>query len=150
MTVRAGLIGTVSRTVTEADTADALGLPGVRVLASPMLCLFAELAAVAALPGDDGGDARPASVGISLEMAHTAATPVGFGVVVEATLVEVDGRRLRFEIDARDEVERIGHGTHVRMLVDWPRFLASVSAKEAARDSRPAAGEQTREDASAR
>ena len=130
MTLEPGLKGSVTRVVTEDLTAHAVGLPGVRVLASPMLCLFAEQAAIAALPGGDGGD--PTSVGVGLELSHVAATPVGFEVTVEATLVEVSGRQLRFAIEARDDVEPIGSGTHVRMLIDWPRFLESVKAKETA------------------
>ncbi len=54
-------------------------------------------------------------------------------MTVDATLVEVQGRRLRFDVEARDSAEQIGTGSHERVVVDWSRFLASVEAKREAR-----------------
>ena len=60
---------------------------------------------------------------------HTAATPVGMTVYARATLVEVDGRRLRFAVMARDDVEAVADGVHERVMVDEQRFLSRVIEK---------------------
>jgi predicted thioesterase len=117
--------------VTDEMCADRMGVPDAEVLASPALALLFEQAALDALEQFAGPELR--TLGTRLELEHLAATPLGFEVTVDATLAEVDGRRLRFELEARDSVEQIGTGLHDRVLVDWPRFLASVEAKRAER-----------------
>jgi fluoroacetyl-CoA thioesterase len=62
---------------------------------------------------------------------HLAATPVGMTVNAAATLKEIDGRRLVFEVSASDEVELIGQGTHERFIVDRARFESRVRGKKA-------------------
>jgi fluoroacetyl-CoA thioesterase len=122
-----GLKGTITRTVTDEMSADRLGNPGARVLATPILGLFFEHAATELLAQALGAGTK--SLGVRLEVLHLAPTPVGMDVTVEATLEEVHGRRLRFELEARDSIESIGSGSHERVLVDWDRFLDSVKEK---------------------
>lgn len=69
------------------------------------------------------------SVGTLVNVTHSAATPIGMAVEVTARCVEVDGRRLLFEVTARDEAEVIGQGTHGRYVVDWARFNQRVAEK---------------------
>jgi fluoroacetyl-CoA thioesterase len=71
------------------------------------------------------------TVGIHIDMGHSAATPIGMKVTAEVELVEVDGRRLIFQVECRDEKEVIGAGHHERFIVDLPKFLARVDAKAA-------------------
>jgi predicted thioesterase len=64
-----------------------------------------------------------------VDVEHLAATPVGMEVVATSELVEIDGRRLVFKVEARDEQELIGRGTHERFIVDGERFLSRAAAK---------------------
>jgi len=69
------------------------------------------------------------SVGIYINVNHTAATPPGFTVIVKGTLTKVEGRKLTFEIEAHDGLDTISKGTHQRFLIDASRFNASVAEK---------------------
>ncbi len=62
-------------------------------------------------------------------MRHLAPTPVGMHVRARAELLEVEGRRLVFHVEAWDEVERIGEAVHERFIVDEVRFPAKAAAK---------------------
>lgn len=125
MAVEPGLHAAVEHTVTDSDTAAALGSGDVPVLGTPRLVALAEAATVAALAGRlDGGST---SVGTRVELDHLAATAVGGTVVVRALLAAVDGRSLRFEITAVDgSGATVGRGTVVRSVVDRTRFLARL------------------------
>ena len=69
------------------------------------------------------------TLGTHIDVSHCAATPPGREVTVQATLVEVRGRRLRFEVEAHDGVELISRGHHARAVVDRARFLERVAGK---------------------
>ena len=69
------------------------------------------------------------SVGISLNISHLAATPVGLEVRAEAEVTEVDGNTITFQVTAYDETGKIGEGTHKRAVVTAQRFLDKVYAK---------------------
>lgn len=69
------------------------------------------------------------SVGTLINVTHTAATPPGMEITVHIRCVEVDGQRIKWEIEARDEVEVIGQGTHERFCIDTDRFNARVAKK---------------------
>lgn len=69
------------------------------------------------------------SLGIQINVSHSAATPPGMEVTVEVTCVEVAGQRTTWEIVARDEVEEIGRGSHERFTVDLERFARKVAQK---------------------
>ncbi len=76
---------------------------------------------------DDG----EGSLGVHVDVSHEAATPPGMTITVTASLIEIDGRKLTFEIIADDGVDTIGRGRHQRMTVDWERFNAKVAEKAA-------------------
>jgi fluoroacetyl-CoA thioesterase len=76
-------------------------------------------------------DAGEKSVGTGIWMTHTAATPPGLTVKVEISLIEVQGRRLKFSVKAHDGVDPIGEGTHERVVVDPARFMKKVEEKAA-------------------
>jgi fluoroacetyl-CoA thioesterase len=72
------------------------------------------------------------SVGIDVNLTHTAATPPGMTVTVDVRLEEVDGRKLLFSVTASDGVDRISEGTHRRYVIDTERFNDKVAKKKAA------------------
>jgi predicted thioesterase len=110
----------VALTVTEDDTALAMGSGDVPVLASPRVLALAEQAAVLALDGclPEG----KTSVGAWTELEHTAPARVGARVVAEAVLIGVHGRRLEFSISVREDGEEVAHVRHRRVLVSRTRF----------------------------
>ncbi|GHJ06846.1 thioesterase [Micromonospora humidisoli] len=117
-----GLTARVELTVTEADTAAAVGSGDVPVLATPRVLALAEAATVAATaPGMPAGST---TVGVRVELAHLAATPVGRTVVADARLVGADGRRLLFEVTVTDGDTTVATGRVERALVDRQRFVA--------------------------
>jgi fluoroacetyl-CoA thioesterase len=122
-----GLSGRVEHLVAEESTARHLGSGSVDVLATPELVRLMEVAAVAALAGNL--PAGITSVGVAMDMQHTAATPVGLRLEVSAVLTGVQGCRLEFQVVARDEVEEIGRGTHQRVLVEVEKFVARAGQK---------------------
>ena len=98
------------------------------VLATPVMLLFMENAALNALrPYLEPGESV---VGTGANIRHLAATPAGQRVIAEAIVTRVEGRRIHFDIRARDESEEIGSGTHERMVVDLDRFEQRLATKE--------------------
>ncbi|MFA5083715.1 MAG: thioesterase family protein [Hydrogenophilaceae bacterium] len=73
---------------------------------------------------------REQTVGTHVNVSHEAATPVGMTVTARTRLVEVDGRRLVFEVEADDGVDLISRGTHERYVIDTERFNAKVARKK--------------------
>ena len=122
-----GLIGECQTVVTETNTARHLGSGNVEVLATPEMVRLMEKAGVAAVDHLLPGGQR--TVGVHLDVAHLAATPLGMTVTARAELVEVDGRRLTFRVEAFDEVEKVGQGTHQRTIIDVERFQQRVAEK---------------------
>jgi len=123
----AGLTATIQYRVKDASTARQVGSGSVDVLATPELVRLMEVAAVMALA--EHLPPEYTSVGVSLDITHVAPTPVGLGVQVSATLVEVQGRRLRFEVVAYDDVEEVGRGSHERVLVEIEGFTDRAKRK---------------------
>jgi len=122
-----GLIGEAETVVTGADTADRWGSGLVPVFGTPALVGLMEGAAVRALteylpPGQT-------SVGGRIDLRHLAPTPVGMHVRARAELLEVEGHRLVFHVEAWDEVEKIGEATHERFIVAEEPFVAKARAK---------------------
>src|SRR4030095_8805124 len=119
-----GLTARVELTVTDADTAQSLGSGDVPVLGTPRVLALAEAATVAAtarqLPGG------MTTVGIRAEVDHRAPTPVGRRVTAQATLAEVDGRRLLFEVAVRDGERVVAEVRVERALLDRQRFIATA------------------------
>jgi fluoroacetyl-CoA thioesterase len=69
------------------------------------------------------------TVGIHVDLSHRAATPIGMTVTADVELIAAEGRRLRFKVECRDEVEAIGSGFHERAIIDTAKFLARVEEK---------------------
>ena len=122
-----GLVGEASLIVEETHTAKHLGSGGVEVLATPVMIALMEDAARSSI--DSNLDQGQLSVGVNLNVSHLAATPVGMRVTARSELVAVDGRRLTFKVEAYDEREKIGEGTHVRAIINLERFMARLDAK---------------------
>lgn len=127
--LRPGLVGEARLRVEEANTASHLGSGQVPVLATPEMIRLMEQASVAAVDPLLPEGSR--TVGVHVDVKHIAATPVGLEVTARAELVEVEGRRLTFRVEASDERERIGEGTHQRVIIDLARFQARVHEKAA-------------------
>jgi len=73
------------------------------------------------------------TLGTHIDVSHTAATPPGFEVTVKVRLIDVEGKRLKFEVEAHDGVDPIAKGTHERYVVDKARFVERVEQKAAKR-----------------
>lgn len=126
MALTVGMRGESSLVVDEARTAEAFGAGGVRVFGTPaMIGLMENAAWQLVQPELEPGET---TVGTLVQVRHLAATPVGMRVVATAELVEIDGRRLVFRVEARDERQVIGEGTHERTRVLLDRFLARLGA----------------------
>ncbi len=69
------------------------------------------------------------SVGISMNLKHTAATPLGMRIRVRTEVTAVEGRKLTFRLEAFDEVEKIGEATHERFIIVADKFNARVAEK---------------------
>ena len=98
-----------------------------QVLATPMMVLMMENAALAAIrPYLDAGES---AVGTAIDVRHLAATPVGHEVRAEAEVVNVEGKRIEFKVSAHDETEEIGRGTHQRMEIELASFNERLARK---------------------
>lgn len=127
--IRCGLHGATEIMVGTRDTAPHVGSGKIKVLATPVLVMLLEEAALNAVEG-----LLPAghqTVGTRLDVSHTAATPVGMRVQASAEVIRVEGRKLTFRVWADDELERIGEGTHERIIVNVERFDVRTQDKVA-------------------
>jgi len=119
------LAATLTFTVTDDDTAEALGSGSLAVLATPRLLAWAEAATCAAIEPalPDGAT----SVGTRVALEHLAASPVGAEVEVTAEAAYVDGRLHRFTVAARHPGGKlVGTGEVARVVVDTARFLSRI------------------------
>ena len=116
-----GLTAQVELTVTDADTAPAVGSGDVPVLGTPRVLALAEAATVAATA--TGMPPGSTTVGTRVELEHLAPTVVGRTVRAQALLATVDGRRLSFEVTVSDGDQTVARGRVDRILVDRQRFV---------------------------
>jgi len=125
--IRPGLTGTASLVVAPEHTAPRIGSGQIAVLATPVMINLIEAAALAAVEHllPDGHQ----SLGIRLDVRHFAATPVGLRVTASAEVTGVEGRAITFRVEARDERELVGDGTHERVVVNVARFDERVQRK---------------------
>lgn len=125
--LKPGLTGSAVLTVGVQHTAPRVGSGNVAVLATPVMINLIEAAALAAVEHllPEGHQ----SLGIHLDVRHFAATPVGMRVRATASLVAVDGRTLKFRVEARDDKEAIGDGSHDRVVVNVARFDQRIQRK---------------------
>jgi fluoroacetyl-CoA thioesterase len=125
--VPSGLKGSADLVVGVEHTAPSIGSGLVPVLATPVMINLIEAAALAAV--EHLLPAGHQSLGIHLDVRHFAATPIGMRVRATAELTAVDGRTLLFRVEASDEKEAIGGGSHQRVVVNVARFDARVQKK---------------------
>jgi predicted thioesterase len=128
MDLRPGATKELETTVTPDRTADRIGNPGVMVFSTPHLIgLLEEVSDAVIKPHLPPG---AATVGTMVEMHHLAATPLGMKVKAKATLLEADGRRFLFKVEAYDEIEMIAEGKHERFVVqNLEKFLSRAMGK---------------------
>ena len=125
--LKVGLTGSAEITVQDADTAPRIGSGRVSVLATPVMINLIEAAALQAV--EHLLPAGHQSLGLHLDVSHTAATPVGMRLRATAELTRVEGRNLEFSVEAFDEKERVGDGRHTRVVVNVARFDERVQRK---------------------
>ena len=75
-------------------------------------------------------DAEWDSVGTFVEIRHLAATPVGAEVLLKANVISVNGKRVMFNVEASDRIEKIGEGRHERFIINIPNFRSRFIAKQ--------------------
>lgn len=125
--LKPGLSARAQTVVEQKDTAKAMASGLAEVFATPMLIALMEKAAYTAVqPQLPQGYS---TVGIHIDASHLAATPIGLKVWAQATLVEMNGKRLIFDIEAFDEKDKIGEARHVRYIIEESRFLKKAYAK---------------------
>jgi predicted thioesterase len=113
--------------VSEDNIALRYGSGSVDVFATPAMIALMEEAAVKAV--DNKLPDGYATVGTELSVKHLAPTPIGINITVSAELVEVDGRKLTFKVEAFDELEKIGEGSHNRYIVELEKFNNKAGEK---------------------
>ena len=128
-TLKTGLTGSATLVVGEEHTAPRIGSGRVHVLATPVMINLFEAAALDAI--ERLLPAGHQSLGTILNVRHIAATPVGMRITARAEVVGVDGRTVRFRVEAHDEKELIGDGRHERVVVNVAKFDQRVARKHA-------------------
>ncbi|MBR3401287.1 MAG: thioesterase family protein [Parasporobacterium sp.] len=125
--LKTGIRNRKEEVVTKSNSANAVGSGLLEVYATPsMIALMEGCSHESVAPYLEEGCG---TVGISLDIRHVAATPVGMKVYCESELTQVDGRILTFEVKAYDEKGLIGEGTHVRCIVFNEKFQKKADAK---------------------
>ena len=112
---------TLTRSVSDNETAKFLGSGGLDVYATPAMICHMELAAYS-FAANEGHQ----TVGTKVDISHLRACLAGTEVTVTAELVEIEGRRLEFYVKAEDEKGLIGEGKHQRFIIDPERFMAKL------------------------
>ena len=103
---------------------------GENVLSTPSMILEMEETCRLLLKEQFVPDSEWDSVGTIVDIRHLAATPVGAEVYLKAKVVAVEGRRVMFEVEARDRLEVVGDGRHERFIINVPRFRAKFNEKQ--------------------
>ena len=127
MEITIGMKGEVSTLVEREDTALEVGSGSLLVYATP--CMVALMEGAACETIQDALPEGKTSVGISLDISHLAATPVGLEVRAEAEVTAVEGNTISFRLAAYDEAGLIGEALHKRAVITTERFLNKVYSK---------------------
>ncbi len=128
--IKVGLVNEAKTIVTEENIASTMGSGCLRVFATPAMCCLMEKAASELM--DSLVEEGSTTVGTALNIAHTAATPVGMEVVAKAEITAVEGRKISFKVTAFDEAGEIGSGNHERFIVFKEKFQAKTDGKKKA------------------
>jgi len=125
--LKSGLTGQAVATVTDENTALKFGSGTVTVFATPAMVGLMEKAAINSV--DSILPPGFATVGTHLDIKHLAATPLSMIITAKAELIEVEGKKLVFKVEAFDEVEKIGEGLHTRYIIQLEKFLDRTNKK---------------------
>jgi len=125
--ITSGKTATVTVNVTEKNTAKAVGSGSLEVFATPMMVALMEKAACECLA--DSLEPGQTSVGTLINVAHTAASPIGVTISATATIDEVESRKISFTVTAHDGTNEIGSGKHERFVVDAERFMKKLEQR---------------------
>jgi len=112
--------------VTENETALKMGSGDLEVYATPSMIAFMENTAKSLVTDD-----LPigyTTVGININVNHIKASPVGANITCNATLIKIDGKKLFFDVDARDDNGTIGNGSHIRFIVNVADFMKRIQS----------------------
>lgn len=127
--VRAG--ATKERAITvKANMTTSFLWEGENVMSTPSMILEMEETCRLLLKEQAIPEAEWDSVGTIVDIRHLAATPVGAKVSLKARVISVDGRRVMFDVEASDEVEKVGEGRHERFIINVPKFRAKFGEKQ--------------------
>ena len=122
-----GIKGVQTEVVSEDKTAKSMGSGELKVYATPsMIALMEKTAYISVASELEEGQG---TVGTLINVKHLAATPLGMEVKCESELVEVDGRRLVFDVKVYDETGLIGEGTHERFIIFNEKFQSKADTK---------------------
>jgi predicted thioesterase len=116
-------------TVEERHLASHLGSGSIRVLATPAMIALMERTSLNLLA--QHLPHGQTSVGSKVDVRHLAPTPLGMQVRIRAEIIRMDGILVEFRVEAWDDKEQVGEGTHLRVVIDEARFLKRVAAKGA-------------------
>jgi fluoroacetyl-CoA thioesterase len=126
-TIEVGMKINAEQQVTEARVAAHLGSGSLQVYATPAMVTFIEHTCRQLIePLLPTGQT---TVGTMIQVEHLAPTPLGATVQIEASVIEIEGRRVVFQAEIRDERELIGRAHHERFIIDEGRFMERVQSK---------------------
>ena len=128
MKLKIGLLAEKSEVVSANNTAISYGSGSIAVYATPAMIGLMEGAAIKCV--DDKLEGGLGTVGISLNVRHLAATPIGMSVTATAELIEIVERKLVFKVTAFDNNEKIGEGIHERFIIKIDKFLTKCNNKK--------------------
>ncbi|MCI9611888.1 MAG: thioesterase family protein [Eubacterium sp.] len=122
-----GISNEITKTVTKETTAAVLGSGLLEVYATPAMVALMEETCMRSV--QEELEEGCGTVGTGLTIHHISATPVGMKVRCASKLVEVDGRKLVFDVQAFDEAGLIGQGTHERFIIENEKFFQKACKK---------------------
>ena len=125
--LKTGIKGKETTIVDESNTAKTMGSRTLDVFATPAMTALMEKTAWKSVAEEL--EEGCGTVGIRLEITHDAPTPLGMKVTCESVLTGIDGRKLTFEVEARDERGKIGSGIHERFIIDNKKFQEKANQK---------------------
>jgi len=126
-TIKVGTIYEKQFKVTQEDTALAMGSGGEKVLATPRLVAWMENTAFEGL--EKAMDQGKTTVGTEIQIKHVAASPIGMQVTIKGTVISQEKRSVTIELEAWDNIEKIGEAIHQRFIVDRSRFMEKTRLK---------------------
>jgi len=123
--LKTGIIGVAKTIVNEQNTAKAMKSGALDVFATPCMCALMEEASCSCINAylDEGCG----TVGISLNITHDRPSAISDEIVATATLIKIEGRKLTFEVQAKDNDKIIGKGTHERFIINNEKFMAKLN-----------------------